>query len=500
MGVRGKGLFQKSLPLPHLPTKFDNTEKRAYNTPRRTNRRGGFFVKTEKSELFESVPVGRAVIALALPTVVGQLITVIYNMADTFFIGQLDSPAEVAAVQLAMPLFIFFNAIANLFGLGGASLISRSLGEGDRDRARNTSAFCIWSAASIALVYGAAIGISRPVLLPLLGASADSIGFCRSYVLWTIAVGAVPTVMNNVLAHMIRAEGYSTVASFGVAGGGILNMILDPIFIFGFNMHVTGAAVATLLSNIAASVFFMCFILKKRGAVCATLSPKYYTVGGGIPAEVVTVGLPSFMSASLAVISNMTLNRLMASDSDEAIAGMGIAKKIDMLAFAIAQGMTQGSLPLIGYNFTSGNRKRMNDAIKTTMLYCMIVSVTGAALLIFGADAVTGLFIDDAVTVAYGAEFLKIIAIACITTAPGFMVITIFQATGCRIRPLILSLLRKGSIDIPLMLIFNAVLGTIGIAWAIPIADAAALAASISVFVPYYMKLKKEESVSVPRA
>ena len=451
-------------------------------------------MKSEKSELFESVPVGRAVIALALPTVAGQIITVIYNMADTFFIGQLNAPAEVAAVQLAMPFFILFNAIANMFGLGGASLISRSLGEGDRDRARRASAFCIWSAAGIALLYGIIIGISRPWLLPALGASSDSIGFCRSYVFWTIAVGALPTVMNNVLAHMIRAEGYSTVASVGVAAGGILNILLDPIFIFGLDMHVTGAAVATMISNLAAALFFACFITKKRGVMSATLDPWQYSLRDKIPAEVVTVGLPSFMSATLATLSNMTLNRLMASYSDEAIAGMGIAKKIDMLAFAIAQGMTQGSLPLIGYNFTSGNRKRMNDAIKTTLLYCMIVSVTGAILLISCADAVTGLFIGDAQTVAYGAKFLKIIAIACITTAPGFMIITIFQATGQRFRPLMLSLLRKGSVDIPLMLIFDKVFDVVGIAWAVPIADIVALAVSFCVFIPYYMNLRRSEA------
>ena len=450
-------------------------------------------MKTEKSELFESVPVGRAVIALALPTVAGQIVTVIYNMADTFFIGQLNDPAQVAAVQLAMPMFVFFNAIANMFGLGGASLISRSLGEGNRDRARRASAFCIWSAAGVALLYGVAVGVLRPWLLPALGASADSIGFCRSYVFWTIAIGALPTVVSNVLAHMIRAEGYSTVASFGVAAGGVLNMILDPIFIFGLRLEVTGAAVATLISNTAAAVFFLCFIIKKRGVMTATLDPKYYTVKDGIPAEVITVGLPSFASATLASFSNMTLNRLMASYSDEAIAGMGIAKKIDMLAFAIAQGMTQGSLPLIGYNYTSGNRRRMNDAIKTTMLYCMIVSVTGAILLISCADIVTGFFIGDAATVAYGASFLKIIAIACVTTAPGFMVVTIFQATGRRFRPLFLSLLRKGTVDIPLMLAFNAWIGVNGIAWAVPIADVIALTVSLSVFVPYYMGLRRTE-------
>ena len=452
-------------------------------------------MKAEKSELFETVPVGRAVVALALPTVIGQIITVIYNMADTYFIGQLGNPAEVAAVQVAMPLFIFFNAISNLLGLGGASLISRSLGEGDRSRARRASAFCIWTAAAAAVVYGVAVGFARSAMLPVLGTTSTSFGFCRDYVFWTIAVGALPTVMNNVLAQMIRAEGYSSVASIGVAAGGILNMILDPIFIFALGLRVTGAAVATMLSNLAAAVFFAVFITVKRDRMTATLSPRYYTVRDGIPAEVLTVGLPSFIISTLASVSNMVLNHLMGSYSDEATAGIGIAKKIDMLAFAIAQGMTQGSLPLIGYNYTSGNRRRMNDAIKTTLLMCFGVAIAGAVWLFTCAAPMAGLFIDNSPdTVTYSTNFLRIIAITCITTAPGFMIITIFQATGNKIRPLLLSLLRKGAVDIPLMLFLNKTVGVYGIVWAIPIADATALLVSLCVFIPFYRKLRREET------
>ncbi len=452
-------------------------------------------MKTEKSELFETVPVGRAVIALALPTVIGQVITVIYNMADTYFIGQLGDPAEVAAVQVAMPLFIFFNAIANLFGIGGASLISRSLGDGDRERARRASAFCIWTAAVAAVLYGVVIGALRSVMLPVLGATTkESFGFAKEYVFWTITVGALPTVMNNTLAHMIRAEGYSSVASVGVAAGGILNMILDPIFIFGLGMGVAGAAIATMLSNLATAVFFAFFIFSHRGRMSATLDPRAYTTGDRIPFEVLTVGLPSFASSSLASISNMMLNHLIGSYSDEATAGIGIAKKIDMLAFAIAQGMTQGSLPLIGYNFTSGNRKRMNKAIKTTMTMCFCVAVAGAVWLLTCAAPMARLFIKSEKTVEYGTNFLRIIALTCITTAPGFMIITIFQATGKRVQPLILSFLRKGIVDIPLMLLFERLFGIYGIVWAIPLADAAALAVSLIVFLPYYRQLKRSET------
>ena len=203
----------------------------------------------EKEQLFSSAPVGKAVISLAIPTVIAQLITVVYNMADTFFIGQLGDPNQVAAATLAMPVFMFLTAFANLFGIGGASMISRCLGAGNREKAKHTSAFCIWSATAVAFCYGVVLVWMKDTLLPILGTNADTSEYCASYIFWTIGVGAVPTVLNAELAHLIRSEGYSGQASFGVAFGGILNIILDPIYIFVFKMDIAGAAVATMLSN-----------------------------------------------------------------------------------------------------------------------------------------------------------------------------------------------------------------------------------------------------------
>lgn len=438
----------------------------------------------EKQRLFTTVPVGRAVISLAVPTVLAQLITVIYNMADTFFIGQLGDPDQVAAATLAMPVFMFLTGFANLFGIGGASLISRCLGADDRERARQTSAFCVWAAALLALLYGLAVLLLRDTILPLLGTDGNTAAFCGDYLFWTVSVGAVPTVLSTCLAHLVRAEGYSGRASLGVALGGVLNILLDPIFIFLLGMEIRGAALATMLSNGAAMVYFLVFLFRIRKSSTITLSPRCLCLGRGIPAEVLAVGLPSFLMTLMSTLSNLTLNKMIAGYSNEAVAGMGIAKKIDMMAFAIAQGMTQGTLPLIGYNYSSGDHRRMLSALRVLLLDCLLVAAAGMALMLLAAAPITRCFIDDAATVSFGCDFLRIVALACPSTALNFLAITIFQATGKKFQPLLLSLLRKGGLDIPLMLLFDHLAGISGIAWATPLADLLALAVSAGLTIP----------------
>jgi len=449
-------------------------------------------VRNDNTYLFSEASVSKAVLSLAIPTVISQLITVVYNMADTFFVGQLNDPLQVAAATVAMPIFMFLTAFANLFGLGGSSLISRSLGINNREKARHTSAFCVWMGIALSFVYGIMIVACEPLIFPILGASDETWEYCRQYVFWTIGVGAVPTVMNAELAHLIRAEGYSKPAAFGVAFGGVLNIVLDPIFIFGFGMAIRGAAIATMLSNLAAMVYFFCFLYHIRKKTVITPNPREIFFADGIPKEVLTVGLPGFVMTMMSTISNAALNHIVAGYSSKAIAGMGIAKKIDLLAFAIAQGMTQGTLPLIGYNYTAGNRRRMKQAIKTDAAYSFVVAFAGMLLLYFLAVPISRCFIADEETVAYGQSFLKIICLACPTTAINFMVITIFQAVGQRGKPLVLSLMRKGSIDVLLMVLFSRLFGISGIAWATPVADWIAFVVSLLLIIPFLKKLEKE--------
>ena len=448
--------------------------------------------KTDKTELFETTPVIRAVIELVVPTVISQIITVIYNMADTFFIGQVGDPDQVAAASLCLPVFLVTTGLANLFGIGGASLISRSLGLGDTDKARRTSAFCIWTSAAVAFLYGVGIFALHSTILPLVGADEYTYDFCVSYLFWTLTVGAVPTVLNAALAHLVRAEGYSGQASFGVALGGGLNIVLDPVFIFGFHLEIAGAAIATMLSNLIAMLYFIVLIRVKRGKFHLTLNPKYYSVSDGIPKEVLLVGLPSSIMNVMGIFSNITLNKLLVSYSNAAVGGIGIAKKIDMLAFAIANGLSQGVIPLIGYNYSAKNTRRMRSAIKVTLILSLAVTTVGAVLLFTCANPLVRAFINDAETVRYGSMFQRIICITGPFTAVTTVIISIFQSVGQKVKPLILSMLRKGGLDVPFMFLLNAWRGVDAIAWATPIADCGAMLVGILLFVPLWRKMKTE--------
>lgn len=449
--------------------------------------------KNDNTRLYQEMPAGRAILTLALPTVISQLITVFYNMADTFFIGQMNDPRQVAAATVATPLFVLLTAIANLFGIGGSSLISRSLGQGDRERARHCAAFSLWGAAAAAVLYGLAVLALCPVVLPLFGTTEETYALCRRYLLWTVSAGGLPTVLSAAAAHLIRAEGGSRQAGFGIAMGGLLNVALDPLFIFAFRLEIAGAAIATMLSNLAALGYYLLVLCRNRDGSAVTLDIRYFTLGDGIPQEVAAVGLPSFMMTLMGTVSNVVLNKLVSGYSSEAVAGMGIAKKIDTLAFAIATGMTQGVLSLTGYNYASGNLGRMREVIRLTFLYTLAIALAGTAFLFTCAAPVARFFIDSPETVAYGQYFLRVICLTCPTVSVTFIAITSFQAMGQKKQPMFLSLLRKGGCDIPFMFLFNRFFGFYGIAWATPVSDLLSMAAALCLFLPFLRRLRREE-------
>ena len=390
-------------------------------------------------------------------------------------------------------VFFLLTGIANLFGIGGASLISRCLGTGDKEKATHTSVFCVWTSATVSLLYGIAVYMLCPVILPAFGANTDTYDFCRQYIFWTIAAGSVPTVLNAECAHLVRSEGYSKQAGFGMMLGAVLNIILDLVFIMTMNMQIAGAALATMLSNLAATVYFIVLILRKRGRTVLSLNPCFFSTKNNIPSEVFFVGLPSTFMSLMSTVSNITLNRLMSSYSNEAIAGVGIAKKIDMLSFGIATGMSQGVLPLIGYNYSSKNYERMKKAVVTTFTLSLSIAFFCAALLFTCARPIVKAFIDDALTVEYGQVFQRIICITGPCISVTLIIITIFQSIGKKFQPFFLSLLRKGGLDIPFMFIMNACLGVKGIVWATPIADFLAMVISIILFIPVWKTLLAPE-------
>lgn len=454
-------------------------------------------MKLENTELFESAPVSRAMAKLIVPTVLSQLVTVAYNMADTFFIGQTGDPNQVAATNLCLPLFIFLGAISNIFGIGGSSLIARCLGMDRRDKARNTAAFCLWTALTVALCYGLLLNMLRGPLLDLLGADEYTLSHCNDYLFWTVTIGAVPTVAASLFALLLRSEGYSRQAAFGVALGAGLNIVLDPVFIFGFNLNVAGAAIATLLSNVVAALYFVQFILRRRRSLVLSLNPKWYSCSQNIPGEVILVGLPSSIMSFMATLSNTVLNKLMAGYCNEAVAGIGIAKKIDLVLFFASNGIAQGVLPLVSYSYSAKKYDRMLETVKKTFILSVGISVVCSVLLFTCAGPLVRAFIDNDLTVEYGMYFQRIIAVTgpCISVV--LLTTTLFQAVGMKKRPLVLSFMRKGGFDIPFMLLYNAMFGLYGIVWATTTAEVLAMFCALAMLIPFMKRFDKERKSQI---
>ena len=424
--------------------------------------------------IFEEAPVAQAVFTMAIPTIITQLINIVYNFADAWYVGRTGSAAMMAALSVSLPIFIIIQALANLFGIGGASAISRALGRHDPKRARKIFAFSLFGGLMAAILYGIVIFFARPVLIPLIGGNTDSYPYIYDYMFWTMVVGAVPTLGNALCGHLVRSIGAAKEAGFGMSMGGVLNIILDPIFMFVLlprGMEVTGAAIATCLSNTAALTYFIIYLYRHRDNPVFTFSPADFTVHEGIPGEVFSIGTAAALQTTLAMVSNIFANKLVVEYGTAAVAGMGIAKKVNMIAFNTSLGLTQGVLPLIAYNYGARKFERMNKVIRFTTTVALSYTICCTIFFRVFARQLITFFISDPASVEFGTRFLSVIAFAAPLCALSFMANTIFQAAGKRKASFTLSIMRKGVVDIPAMYVFKMLLGLNGVTLATPFAE-----------------------------
>lgn len=428
--------------------------------------------------IFESAPIPVAVMSLAVPTIITQLINIVYNFADTWYVGRTGNAAMVAALSVCMPVFILLSAVANLFGIGGASVISRALGRKDYRYARKAFSFCFYGGIAASVLYALIILFLRGKLIPVIGGDTDSFAYIYDYMFWTMVIGAVPTVGNVLCGHLVRSVGAAKEAGFGMSMGGILNIFLDPLFMFVIlppGNEVTGAAIATCLSNTAALVYFLVYLRRHKSHPVLTTSPSDFTVGEGIPGAVISIGIPAALATTMAMLSNITANALVVEYGSPAVAGMGVAKKINMLAFNTTMGLTQGVLPLLGYCYGAGNFHRMKNSIAFTGAVGLGFNLVCTLLFRGFAPQLVSFFIAEEASVSFGSSFLRVIALATPLASISYLLNTVFQASGRRISSFLLSVLRKGCMDIPLMFLFKSMMGMYGIVWATPTADFASL-------------------------
>lgn len=444
---------------------------------------------TEK-ELFESVPVPRAVATLAIPTIISQVVTMIYNLADTFFIGQLGNPYMVAAVSLVSPWFNLLTALGNLFGLGASSLISRLLGMKQEDRVKYVSVFSIWGGAVVTLCFSLITWAAQVTILNFLGASPDTIAYAERYLFWVVVVGGVPTMVSLSLGHILRSEGYARPASVGMMFGGILNVILDPILIFGFNLNVAGAAIATAFSNTMSVVFFVGQYLRLRGKSSASLNPRYFTFR--YVKEIFSVGLASAFATTLGNVSNIVIVKLASGYGDIPVAAYGVVKKIDQLPLNVSMGLCQGFMPLVGYNYASGNYKRMRKISVFSWKTAVVMSACFVACFAVFAPEIMTLFIREEQTSTLGASFLRIACLAVPLTSVNFLISYTLQAMGKGVQSAALTFSRQGLVNIPLLIILNFIFGLYGMIWTQLVTELIMLPVSLGMYWSTFRKIRSE--------
>ena len=245
--------------------------------------------QNSKTKIFEEYPIGKAFISLVTPTIISQIIMIIYNYADAWFLGQTGNTDAVAALAVVMPVFIILNAIACLFGIGGSSLIARCLGRKEPDKAKKVFAFSVWGSILSAVIYSIIILIFAKPIIYLVGGTDATYKYIYDYAIITIVIGSIPTILNNVFGHLVRSVGGAKEASIGMGLGGLLNILLDPLFMFVLlpkGYEIVGAALATMLSNVASTIFFIIYVLKHKEIEVFTLNPKDVSFKFSIPNSV----------------------------------------------------------------------------------------------------------------------------------------------------------------------------------------------------------------------
>lgn len=445
----------------------------------------------QTTELFRNAPVSKAVLKNTIPAMIAMLMVLIYNLADTFFIGQTHNDILVAAVSLTMPIFLIFMGIGNIFGIGGTSVISRALGEGRSDYAKKVCAFCMWSCIGIGLLMSILSLVFMDQILTLVGASPDLFQPAKNY-LMIVACGGPLVLISTCYSNIIRAEGQAGKAMIGQVLGNLTNIILDPIMILGFGWGIEGAAIATVIGNLVGTGYYLIYFLRKQSIL--SIHIRDFSVKDKICSGVLAIGIPASLGSLLMSVSHIVVNAQMVQYGDMALAGIGVAMKVTMITSMICIGFGQGVQPLLGYCVGAKLWTRFKKVMKFSVLFALGLSTVMTGLCYLLSNQIVGAFLSEPAAFEYAVHFTRILLTTSLLFGVFYVLANALQAMGAATEALIINLSRQGLIYIPSLFILQHFLGITGLACAQPVADVLSL---IFVSVLYLRKIRQFEKASV---
>ena len=429
-----------------------------------------------ENELMARMKVSKAVATMAIPSVISSLVTVVYNMADTFFVGQTGDPLQVAAVSLTNPIFILFMAVANMFGMGGSAVASMALGEQNQKRMKQVSAFITYASLAVGILFALVlVGFMQPIL-SIFGANEETYALARGYV-FHISYGAPFIIWSAAASFVVRSEGASKEAMIGSMIGTIANIVLDPVLISGFHLGAAGAAVATTLGNILASLYYLWYFVKKINNF--SIGIRNFTCRYGIFSGICSCGLPTAIFSTLMSVSTIVLNQILVAYGNAPVAAIGIVFKANMFITFLQMGLANGVQPLLGYNFGSGDKKRFQDIAAYTKKCCIVIGILATLLFFVFRRQIIGLFIQDEEVIMYGVRMLIAYMLSGPVIGILFMNMNCMQSVGKAFWATILSVLRQGVLLIPLLFLLNALGGLTGVIYGQALTDYIAVILSV---------------------
>lgn len=429
-----------------------------------------------ENELMARMKVSKAVATMAIPSVISSLVTVVYNMADTFFVGQTGDPLQVAAVSLTNPIFILFMAVANMFGMGGSAVASMALGEQNQKRMKQVSTFITYASLAVGILFALVlVGFMQPIL-SIFGANEETYALARGYV-FHISYGAPFIIWSAAASFVVRSEGASKEAMIGSMIGTIANIVLDPVLISGFHLGAAGAAVATTLGNILASLYYLWYFVKKSNNF--SIGIRNFTCRYGIFSGICSCGLPTAIFSTLMSVSTIVLNQILVAYGNAPVAAIGIVFKANMFITFLQMGLANGVQPLLGYNFGSGDKKRFQDIAAYTKKCCIVIGILATLLFFVFRRQIIGLFIQDEEVIMYGVRMLIAYMLSGPVIGILFMNMNCMQSVGKAFWATILSVLRQGVLLIPLLFLLNVLGGLTGVIYGQALTDYIAVILSV---------------------
>ncbi len=444
-------------------------------------------------ELMESAPVKSAILRLALPTMLGMAVQVIYNLTDTFFIGLLRNTDMLAAVTLATPLFMAIQSFGNIFAVGSASYISRKLGERDYAEAKHTNSVAFYTSVMVGVAVAVLMSVFSAPLVRLIGTSDDTFAPTLEYFRIIAACSVLPMLQVS-LAGQVRSEGATAKSMIGIVIGVLSNIILDPIFIFGFGMGVAGAAWATVIGNALGAGYFILHFCSKKTLL--SIRPRDFKPTARIFSESLKIGVPSAVSTMIMGFSMILANVFASRYGDAVVAGNGAQMRVHSVCIMLMIGMAQGYQPFAGYNYGARNYHRLIGGLKTTMLYNTALACFFTLMFALLGHSFVMAFTDDPPVIAAGTKILHAFCWGAPFIGMQMTLMTTFQATGRAVKAMLISLGRQCILYIPMLFILNRLFGFDGYIYAQPVADILTTAVAALLSVSFLKELRRLDSTS----